>query len=188
MATAAAAADKETRIYYLGNSLTDELKYDPFVDLAEAEGEKIVWGRQMCPGIRTCVLVMNKMDAPKRKHVVFINADRDYREGKAQNFLRAEDISRMVHAYRILTSGETDELPGYARRVPVEEIESEDYEDEGRWRTHERREELYIPSYIPYNVLITRLLEYNLGPAWNETFGFVRCDPGRSAEQVWSGA
>ncbi len=31
---------------------------------------------------------------------VFINADRDYREGKAQNFLRPEDISRIVHAYR----------------------------------------------------------------------------------------
>ena len=78
-------------------------------------------------GIPACVLVLNKKDAPKRKHVVFINADRDYREGKAQNFLRAEDISRMVHAYRTLTSGERDELPGYARRVPVEEIEGEDF-------------------------------------------------------------
>jgi type I restriction enzyme M protein len=70
---------------------------------------------------------MNKKDAPKRKHVVFINADREYREGKAQNFLRAEDISRIVHAYRTLTSGERDELPGYARRVPIEEIEGEDF-------------------------------------------------------------
>ena len=78
-------------------------------------------------GIPACVLVLNKRDAPKRKHVVFINADRDYREGKAQNFLRAEDISRMVHAYRTLSSGERDELPGYARRVPVEEIEGEDF-------------------------------------------------------------
>jgi type I restriction enzyme M protein len=78
-------------------------------------------------GIPACVLVMNKKDAPKRKHVVFINADREYREGKAQNFLRAEDISRIVHAYRTLTSGERDELPGYARRVPIEEIEGEDF-------------------------------------------------------------
>ena len=78
-------------------------------------------------GIPACVLVMNKKDAPKRKHVVFINADRDYREGKAQNFLRAEDISRIVHAYRTLSTGERDEFPGYARRVPVEEIESEDF-------------------------------------------------------------
>jgi hypothetical protein len=40
----------ETRIYYIGNSLTDELKYDYFVDLAKAGGEKIVWGRHMIPG------------------------------------------------------------------------------------------------------------------------------------------
>jgi type I restriction enzyme M protein len=45
-------------------------------------------------GIPACLLVMNKKDAQRRKDVVFINADRDYQEGKAQNFLRAEDISR----------------------------------------------------------------------------------------------
>jgi type I restriction enzyme M protein len=78
-------------------------------------------------GIPACVLVMNKKGASKRRHVVFVNADRDYREGKAQNLLRAEDISRIVHAYRTLTGGERDELPGYARRVPIEEIEGEDF-------------------------------------------------------------
>ena len=78
-------------------------------------------------GIPACVLVMNKKDASARKRVVFINADRDYREGKGQNFLRAEDISRIVHAYRTLTSGEQDELSGYARRVSIDEIEREDF-------------------------------------------------------------
>ncbi|MFZ5557678.1 MAG: N-6 DNA methylase [Pseudomonadota bacterium] len=78
-------------------------------------------------GIPACVLVMNKKDAQSRKHVVFINADRDYREGKAQNFLRPEDISRIVHAYRALTSGAREELPAYARRVPIEEIAAEDF-------------------------------------------------------------
>ncbi|WP_238985378.1 type I restriction-modification system subunit M [Nitrosococcus halophilus] len=78
-------------------------------------------------GIPACVLVMNKQDAQNRKQVVFINADRDYREGKAQNFLRAEDISRIVHAYRTLASGKRDEIPGYARCVPIEEIEGEDF-------------------------------------------------------------
>jgi len=34
-------------------------------------------------GIPACVLVMNKKDAAVRKHVFFINADREYREGKA---------------------------------------------------------------------------------------------------------
>lgn len=78
-------------------------------------------------GIPACVLVMNKRGARERRHVVFINADRDYREGKAKNHLRAEDISRIVHAYRALTSGELEEIPAYARRVPVSEIETEDF-------------------------------------------------------------
>ena len=73
-------------------------------------------------GIPACVLVMNKQDAAERKHVFFINADREYREGKAQNFLRPEDISKIVHAYR-----ERKDFPGYARRVPVSEIAAEDF-------------------------------------------------------------
>ena len=73
-------------------------------------------------GIPACVLVMNKKDAATRKHVLFINADREYREGKAQNFLRPEDISKIVHAYR-----EHRDIDGYARLVPVTEIEAEDY-------------------------------------------------------------
>lgn len=73
-------------------------------------------------GIPACVLVMNKKDAAARKHVFFINADREYREGKAQNFLRPEDISRMVHAYR-----EQKNIEGYARLVPVSEIAAEDF-------------------------------------------------------------
>ncbi|MBU2858599.1 N-6 DNA methylase [Acidithiobacillus ferrooxidans] len=77
-------------------------------------------------GIPACVLVMNKKDAATRKHILFINADREYREGKAQNFLRPEDISKIVHVYRSLAQGGPD-VPAYARRVPVEEIAAEDY-------------------------------------------------------------
>lgn len=73
-------------------------------------------------GIPACVLVMNKKDAANRKHVFFINADREYREGKAQNFLRPEDISKMVHVYR-----EQKNVEGYARLVPVSEIAAEDF-------------------------------------------------------------
>ncbi|MHB8743632.1 MAG: type I restriction-modification system subunit M [Sulfuricaulis sp.] len=77
-------------------------------------------------GIPACVLVMNKQGAQDRKHVIFINADREYREGKAQNFLRPEDISKIVHVYRRLSSGGPD-VTAYARRVPVEEIAAEDF-------------------------------------------------------------
>lgn len=73
-------------------------------------------------GIPACILVLNKKDAAKRDHVLFINADREYREGKAQNHLRAEDIDKIVNAYR---SGE--DIPAYARRVPKAEIEAEEF-------------------------------------------------------------
>jgi type I restriction enzyme M protein len=73
-------------------------------------------------GIPACVLVMNKQDAASRDHVFFINADREYREGKAQNFLRPEDIAKIAHVYR-----EGKDVAGYARRVPVAEIAAEDF-------------------------------------------------------------
>lgn len=73
-------------------------------------------------GIPACILVLNKAGAAERKHVLFINADREYREGKAQNHLRPEDIDKIVHAYR---AGQ--DIPAYARRVPVADIRAEDY-------------------------------------------------------------
>lgn len=73
-------------------------------------------------GIPACVLVINKKGAATRDHVLFINADREYREGKAQNFLRPEDISKIVHVYRTM-----QDVPGYSRRVPVSEVAGEEY-------------------------------------------------------------
>jgi len=73
-------------------------------------------------GIPACILVMNKAGAANRDHVLFINADREYREGKAQNHLRPEDIDKIIYAYR-----KGGELPGYARPVPKAEIVAEDY-------------------------------------------------------------
>ncbi len=71
-------------------------------------------------GIPACILVLNKANAGERRDVLFINADREYREGKAQNHLRAEDIDKIVHAYR---AGR--DIAAYARRVPVAEIVAE---------------------------------------------------------------
>lgn len=65
---------------------------------------------------------MNKAGAAGRKQVLFINADREYKEGKAQNYLRPEDIDKIVQAYR-----EGENVPAYARLVPVDEIAKEDY-------------------------------------------------------------
>lgn len=73
-------------------------------------------------GIPACILVLNKANASQRDSVLFINADREYREGKAQNHLRPEDIDKIVYAYR-----QGGEIPNYARRVPVAELRDEDY-------------------------------------------------------------
>jgi type I restriction enzyme M protein len=77
-------------------------------------------------GIPACILVLNKAGAAERQAenggVLFINADREFREGKAQNHLRPEDIDKIVHAYR---AGQN--IPAYARRVPVSGIKAEDY-------------------------------------------------------------
>jgi type I restriction enzyme M protein len=100
-------------------------------------------------GIPACVLVINKADAAQRKHVVFINADREYKEGKNQNSLRPEDIEKISHVYQSITRHTRDtssdihditshsreggnpstglEITKYARAVPVSELEAEGY-------------------------------------------------------------
>jgi type I restriction enzyme M protein len=73
-------------------------------------------------GIPACILVLNKQGAADRDHVLFINADREYREGKAQNHLRPEDIDKIVYAYRHQL-----DIPAYSRSVPASEIAEEDF-------------------------------------------------------------
>ncbi|WP_197428266.1 type I restriction-modification system subunit M [Phnomibacter ginsenosidimutans] len=51
-------------------------------------------------GIGACVLVINKADAHNRDHVLFINADREFKEGKNQNKLRPEDLEKIAYTYR----------------------------------------------------------------------------------------
>lgn len=63
-------------------------------------------------GIGACVLVINKKDAHLRDHVLFINADREYKEGKNQNKLRPEDIEKITYTYR-----NKKETPKYSRLV-----------------------------------------------------------------------
>jgi type I restriction enzyme M protein len=73
-------------------------------------------------GIPACVLVINKQDAAKRKSVLFINADRDFKEGKNQNSLRPEDIEKISHVFN-----KRIEQSEYSRLVSIDEIAAEDY-------------------------------------------------------------
>jgi type I restriction enzyme M protein len=74
-------------------------------------------------GITACALVLNKQNSSSRKTVLFINADKDFKEGKNQNSLRPEDIEKITHVFN-----ENIEQPGYSRKVKIEELIAEDYD------------------------------------------------------------
>lgn len=73
-------------------------------------------------GIPACVLVLSKIGARDRKDVLFINADREYKEGKNQNSLRPEDIEKIAYVYH-----ERLVVKGYSDRIPAADLAAEDY-------------------------------------------------------------
>ena len=75
-------------------------------------------------GIPACVLVMNKNKPDElRDKILFINADREFAEGKAQNKLRPEDIEKIDSVFT-----HKQAYPKYSRLVDKQEIvEQHDY-------------------------------------------------------------
>lgn len=73
-------------------------------------------------GIPASLLIINKADATNREGVFFINADREYKEGKNQNSLRPEDIEKISFVYH-----NKKEIPGYSRLVSKETLAEEDF-------------------------------------------------------------
>jgi type I restriction enzyme M protein len=70
-------------------------------------------------GIPACILVMRQRNgntsgkpAGRRGKVLFINADAEFRSGRAQNYLRPEDIEKIVTTLEAF-----HEVPGYAAIV-----------------------------------------------------------------------
>ena len=74
-------------------------------------------------GIPACVVVINKSKPPYLKDkILFINLDREYGEGRNQNYLRPEDIDKIITVF----DGK-QEIPKYSRLVEVKEIEQNDF-------------------------------------------------------------
>lgn len=76
-------------------------------------------------GIPACILVMRREgDKPveRKGRILFINADRDYEEGRAQNYLRAEHAEKIVQTYQ-----QFEAIPGYSAIVTAEELAAEGY-------------------------------------------------------------
>jgi type I restriction enzyme M protein len=79
--------------------------------------------------IPACILVMRsnltgetpnpKKTAERRGQILFINADAEYYAGRAQNYLRPEHVEKIVSTFN-----RYEDVPGYARRVPLTEIAS----------------------------------------------------------------
>jgi len=77
--------------------------------------------------IPACILVMrpnltgqfpnpNKPET-RRGQVLFINADAEYRAGRAQNYLLPEYVEKVASTFEGY-----EDVPGYSRRVPISEI------------------------------------------------------------------
>lgn len=73
-------------------------------------------------GIPACILIINKKGASERNGVFFINADREYKEGKNQNILRPEDVEKISYVYL-----NKREIEKYSRFVSKEELKKENY-------------------------------------------------------------
>lgn len=71
-------------------------------------------------GIPACILVLDKENAAARKGVMMIDASKGFIKDGNKNRLREQDIHRIVDSFYKL-----DNVPGYARMVPVSEIASE---------------------------------------------------------------
>ncbi|WP_046077768.1 type I restriction-modification system subunit M [Halomonas sp. HG01] len=76
-------------------------------------------------GIPASILILRAKGAKpaeRRGRVLFINADREYDEGRAQNHLLPEHIEKIASTFEAFA-----EVPGFARAVPLEELRDNDY-------------------------------------------------------------
>lgn len=93
---------------------------DDIIEAVIGLGPQLFYGT----GIPACILIMRhkgSKPAERQGKVLFINADRDYREGRAQNQLEPEHIEKIVSAYR-----EFDDIPAFAKVASREELAEND--------------------------------------------------------------
>lgn len=73
-------------------------------------------------GIPACIIIIEKSEAAGRKGVFMIDAKSGYMKDGAKNRLREQDIRRIVDVWQ-----SQRDVPHFARFVPMEEIERNDY-------------------------------------------------------------
>ncbi len=89
-------------------------------------------------GIPACILILRQRHSigahqVASKHpenqgkVLFINADREYFEGRAQNHLMPEHIEKIAAIYEAFAAGQGQDVPGFASIVSVETLRENGY-------------------------------------------------------------
>ncbi|WDQ02214.1 N-6 DNA methylase [Micromonospora chalcea] len=76
-------------------------------------------------GIPACILVLRgtaKRRKDRQGKVLFINADREFTSGRAQNYLEPQHAEKIVSAFE-----EHRDIPGFARVVDVKELRNNDF-------------------------------------------------------------
>jgi type I restriction enzyme M protein len=94
---------------------------DDLIEAVIGLGSNLFYGT----GIPACILVLRAKGAKpaaRRGKVLFINADAEYREGRAQNYLDPEHIEKIVSAYQRFA-----DIPAFATIVTHEQLAENDY-------------------------------------------------------------
>ena len=74
-------------------------------------------------GIPTTIILYNKdKEAARQNKIFFIDASRDFQEGKNQNVLRDEDVEKIISTF-----DNYEEIEKYSRIVTLDEIKENDY-------------------------------------------------------------
>ena len=94
---------------------------EDLLDAVIGLGPKLFYGT----GIPAAILILRAKGSkpPERRcKVLFINADRDYGEGRAQNHLRPRDEQKITATYRDFA-----DVDGFARVVTIDELADNDF-------------------------------------------------------------
>ncbi|MFS1880229.1 type I restriction-modification system subunit M [Vibrio splendidus] len=79
-------------------------------------------------GIPACLLIINKNKAAARKgKVLFINSELEFEEGKNQNKLREQDITKIVETFENHSFESNSDIKRYAKVVNFSEIAENDF-------------------------------------------------------------
>ncbi|MBD3331133.1 type I restriction-modification system subunit M [Candidatus Peregrinibacteria bacterium] len=144
--------------------IREQILKNDLIEAVIAMPSKLFYG----VGIPVCILIFNK-DKPehKKNKILFIDAEKDYAEGKNQNTLRKKDIDKIVSAY-----DDNKDIEKYARIVEFKEIEENDFNLNVRRYIENGEEEEEIDVSEVWKEL--RVLEKERAQIDKEVEGYLR--------------